>query len=466
MGLEEIRFNAAVVRAFVMFSRVAGWLVLALGLLTLLAWLTGVDVLRLLAGATAGMRFGAACAAVLAAGALLLAPRARSLSLALSVLLLAYAGFESIHYLGGGHEPFVRWLERWLAVEAQGTPLHMTEVATVGFALIGALGVCVASRRALWLGEACALVVIAIGTASAASYGIVLAGGSADLLNRLPLATALALLLLALAWMSSVPTRGLTRIAVADSLGGAFARRLILPSLLLPVLLTFVFELMQSRWQIAESLTLPLATMATGGAVATMIVWVAFLMDRSERQRRTVLALREDAHTDALTGVVNRRGFDQRLAALLHEHEGLATLGVLMLDLDRFKSFNDSFGHQAGDEVLRETGRLLRAEVRPRDVVARYGGEEFVVVLPDSDRERAARVGERILAAFRRHAWPLRPVTVSIGATIALAGEDPAAVLRRADEALYCSKQQGRDRLSFDGGPCQGLLASGPVMLP
>ena len=91
--------------------------------------------------------------------------------------------------------------------------------------------------------------------------------------------------------------------------------------------------------------------------------------------------------------------------------------------------------------------------MRPRDLVARYGGEEFAILLPDSDGPRAERVGERILAAFRGHRWTHRPVTASVGIALAVPGDTPDTLLRRADAALYRSKQAGRDRCTFgDGG--------------
>jgi diguanylate cyclase (GGDEF)-like protein len=246
--------------------------------------------------------------------------------------------------------------------------------------------------------------------------------------------------------MASVPSTGLTRIVVADSPGGAFARRLILPALLLPSLLTFLFEMVQAWLGVSEAQALSLAAVVTGGVVAAAILWVAYLLDRSERQRRTVLALRTDANTDGLTGLANRRAFDAGLAQALRENEDVA---LLILDLDHFKSFNDDFGHQAGDDVLREVGRLLHAELRPGDLAARYGGEEFAVVLVRSDAGRVAQVGRRILAAFHARQWPNRPVRVSIGAALAASGEAPAGLISRADAALYRSKQEGRDRLTM-----------------
>lgn len=326
----------------------------------------------------------------------------------------------------------------------------MTEPTALAFVLLGVVGMAVVRERAVWLREACVIVVILITMAASAAYGVALAGDdSSNLLRRLPVMTAGLLLLLVLGWMASVPTTGLTRIAVADSVGGAFARRLLLPALLLPVFLTFVFQAAQSRLGMSESLALSLAAVATGGAVAAMIMWVAFLLDRGERQRRAVQALRRDGNADGLTGLANRRAFDAELAGLLREGGAVA---LLMIDLDHFKRFNDDFGHQVGDGVLRETGQLLRGEVRPRDLVARYGGEEFTIVLPGGDASRAERVGQRVLQAFRGHAWAHRPATVSIGIAVARSGDTPETLLRRADDALYHSKQTGRDRYTCDAG--------------
>jgi diguanylate cyclase (GGDEF)-like protein len=157
--------------------------------------------------------------------------------------------------------------------------------------------------------------------------------------------------------------------------------------------------------------------------------------------------LRNDADTDILTGLANRRAFDDALANLLRgQREHDAMFSLLMLDLDKFKSYNDDFGHLAGDEVLRITGHLLGAALRPSDLAARYGGEEFALLLPGTDVTRAGEVAARILDAFRVFAWPQRAVTISIGVAQSATNDDATDLIRRADAALYDAKHAGRNQ--------------------
>lgn len=441
MVQDGIRFNPVVVRGFVAFSRVVGVILVLSAFTTFVAssdWAIASGR-TWLAYVSPRLHTGWAC--LLAGSALLLRTRVAWLSVLLSSLVVALGGLESFGYLLTFLHGEVPRAWRWINPASR-----MTELSALAFTLLGLVGIAVVCRRVLWLREAMALIVVAIALSAWASWGLLLGGESAHLLRRLPIGTAILLLLLALGWMSSVPTTGLTRIAVADSLGGAFARRLILPTLLLPALLTFGLAVVQSRFPWSQSLLYAFAAALSGAAITSMIIWVAFLLDRSERMRRTEAALRADAGTDALTLLANRRALDTALAGLKHD---VPVTALLMLDLDRFKSFNDNFGHQAGDEVLRETGKLLRAAVRPGDLVARYGGEEFVILLPGADGVAAERVGQRVLAAFRAHPWPLRPVTISIGIAVASSADTPETLLQRADEALYRSKQAGRDCMTL-----------------
>ncbi len=148
---------------------------------------------------------------------------------------------------------------------------------------------------------------------------------------------------------------------------------------------------------------------------------------------------------DALTGVDNRRRFDEALdREWRRSARSGAPLSLLMIDVDRFKEFNDTRGHQAGDDCLRTVAGVLReCLVRAGDVVARYGGEEFAVLLPDSDGEGAARTAERLRARVAQGA----PVTISIGVATTVASRDTSAahLVAAADDALYEAKRRGRN---------------------
>lgn len=162
------------------------------------------------------------------------------------------------------------------------------------------------------------------------------------------------------------------------------------------------------------------------------------------------------ATTDALTGISNRRSFD---AALAREWDRCArsrsNLAVLMIDVDHFKKFNDSYGHIEGDVCLKRVAQAIRTEVqRPSDVCARYGGEEFAVILPDTDAKGALILGEAIGEAVRMQFIPhdaseTKFVTVSVGcaAMIPYTGDSPQLLIRSADAALYQAKESGRDRV-------------------
>ena len=150
---------------------------------------------------------------------------------------------------------------------------------------------------------------------------------------------------------------------------------------------------------------------------------------------------------DGLTGVKNRRAFDERLAdELRRARRHGQPLSLVLLDVDHFKAYNDTYGHLAGDEVLKGVGRLLQANARGTDFVARFGGEEFAVLLIGTTADEARAAAERLRQALAQAAWPARPVTGSFGvATLAggtLAAEEFVA---QADQALYNSKAAGRN---------------------
>ncbi len=155
------------------------------------------------------------------------------------------------------------------------------------------------------------------------------------------------------------------------------------------------------------------------------------------------------ATTDGLTGLKNHRTFQENLASAFERALRYQTpLSVILLDVDHFKSYNDTFGHPAGDGVLKTVAQLLLKASRTADLVARYGGEEFIVILPETETAGALEAAERFRADIESARWTERPVTASFGvATLNLAILDAAALVAEADRALYCAKNGGRNRV-------------------
>src|SRR5271169_4198986 len=171
-------------------------------------------------------------------------------------------------------------------------------------------------------------------------------------------------------------------------------------------------------------------------------------------QIRDSLKLAEQhSNTDALTGLANRRSLEAFLrSAQITAMETGEPLSVLMIDIDYFKNFNDSFGHQVGDQVLRLVGRVLQEGVRQGDLVARYGGEELMAVLPGASLEICAEVAERIRSRIsdarltrRATGEEISSVTVSIGVAQFRLAESAEALIERCDRALYQAKRSGRN---------------------
>lgn len=164
--------------------------------------------------------------------------------------------------------------------------------------------------------------------------------------------------------------------------------------------------------------------------------------------------LKSQSIRDPLTGLYNRRYMEESLERETHRAERQGRkVGVLMLDLDHFKTFNDTYGHEAGDRMLQEVGAILTSSFRREDVPCRYGGEELMVIMPDTSGEdlaaRAEQVRERIKSLRLQHKGTfLSAVTVSIGAAVFPEnGRGPQEIVSSADHALYAAKAQGRDRV-------------------
>ena len=167
---------------------------------------------------------------------------------------------------------------------------------------------------------------------------------------------------------------------------------------------------------------------------------------------KTNAELESLAMLDGLTGLRNRRSFDTRLqeefdrAVRYH-----SALSVVLLDIDRFKQYNDAYGHLAGDDVLRQVGAILNNSIRETDLVCRYGGEEIAIIMPETDGLGAVQVAERVRVAIAGADWPQRQVTASLGVcTLQLEMSRTDDLVAGADRALYLSKSHGRNRVTHE----------------
>jgi two-component system, cell cycle response regulator len=177
----------------------------------------------------------------------------------------------------------------------------------------------------------------------------------------------------------------------------------------------------------------------------------------TERLRDNVQLSIEMAITDALTGLYNRRYMETHVGTLVDQAVARdKPLSVLILDIDYFKSINDTHGHDAGDAVLQDFAIRIRKSIRGIDLACRYGGEEFVVVMPETDMAVATMVAERLRRRIASEPFPIQKgarmleVTISIGIAALGPGDDAAAVIKRADQALYRAKRDGRNRVVPD----------------
>jgi two-component system cell cycle response regulator len=178
----------------------------------------------------------------------------------------------------------------------------------------------------------------------------------------------------------------------------------------------------------------------------------------TERLRDNANKSIEMAITDALTGLNNRRYMETHLASLVEQAAARGKpIAALILDIDYFKAVNDRYGHDAGDDVLREFSLRIRKSIRNIDLACRYGGEEFVIVMPETDMAVATMVAERIRRRIATEPFAIQQgahnleVTISIGiAAIGDEGDTAAAILKRADTALYRAKRDGRNRVVPD----------------
>jgi diguanylate cyclase len=177
--------------------------------------------------------------------------------------------------------------------------------------------------------------------------------------------------------------------------------------------------------------------------------------------QQSLEAIRAESLTDPLTGLGNRKYFDRMIGTAMQN--AFATgepLSLLMFDIDHFKSFNDSYGHLTGDQVLRLVGLSLKQTIKGQDITARYGGEEFAVVLPSTALRQALTVADHIRRAVmakelkkKSTGEVLGRVTISVGVSMLKSGDDTYSLIERADACLYAAKRNGRNRVICEADP-------------
>lgn len=191
--------------------------------------------------------------------------------------------------------------------------------------------------------------------------------------------------------------------------------------------------------------------------LVSMIHAMERIVNIQEELHGTKVKMELLAYQDELTGLVNRRGYEKALEMeFQYAKKENSPLSIIMIDVDQFKSFNDEYGHLAGDECLKKVSNVLKKIVcRATDIITRYGGEEFVLILPNTKLEQADIVGKRIIAEFKAQAHPHEKstiqnyLTVSGGIAQLLTETEPKELIQQADEALYLAKQSGRNRILF-----------------
>jgi diguanylate cyclase (GGDEF)-like protein len=369
------------------------------------------------------------------------------------------------------------------AVEAASGP-HRNDMATssavcfilFGLALVYFGGRTLLSHRLSQIAST-AGTVLALVPLIAYLYGADMQQGFGQLVP-MAIHTALAFVVLGTGLLIAPGTGAIKLVSRADQ-GGRIVRHFFPTVVLTIVLLGYLGLAGQHAGWYETEMGAALLVASTIVALAALLWWNATVISNADRRRLSVEAalhfsesalraaneaLAEQVRTDSLTGVANRMALDEELDRALqnlHRYED-EVFSVLMIDVDYFKRYNDSYGHLAGDEVLRLAARLLVTTCRATDIVGRYGGEEFAIILPHTEMDGAREIGERLRAAVERHEWPHAPITVSIGiATASAATVQVEEVLHEADVALYLAKQNGRNRVYHATDPEVAVNAMG-----
>jgi len=275
--------------------------------------------------------------------------------------------------------------------------------------------------------------------------------------GAMALPSAAILFLLSIGLMATEPRSWPARIVLGQDMGGMLSRWLLPAAMFAPPLLGWLFEHLRTRGLFDQQFSWSLYAVSSSVGSVGLILILAHRMSAIDRAR---VAATELSRHDPLTGLLNRRAFDAALSRVFSLARRYARpLSLLMLDLDNFKSYNDTFGHPAGDELLHRLADLLGRHQRETDVVARIGGEEFAILLPETDLPGTLLLAERIREEVERCSWFRRTMTISIGvASMRADMRDPAALVEMGDAALYEAKRLGRNRVAWAKVPARDAV--------
>lgn len=439
------------VRSLRLFTLTIGCVTAVVGSLVLVGgWGLDIDPLKSVLPGLSTMKPNTALGiAALGAGLALTAVRRRHAAVATSMLALAIGILTIAEYVLEWNGGIDELLFRDTVTPSAAYP-GRPAMATAFMMTLLAAGQLFAWRPALQVARTTAAVlaaVIAFATLTGYVFGSQ-ALHAVPLFSSVAVHTAAALLLFALGILAVEPVSWPVRTVLARGTGGTVCRWLLPPAILAPPVLGWVISRAGSsansypdafRWAIYS------VTSSMGSVALILLLAHRIALIDAERTAATEMSLH-----DPLTGLANRRAFDSFLSESFnlskrHNHP----LSLALLDLDGFKSYNDDYGHPAGDDLLKSLGQLLASLARETDLVARIGGEEFAIALPETDLAGARTIAERVRASMERSELFRRRVTVSIGVA-ALTSEtaDPAMLVKTCDEALYHAKRAGKNRVS------------------
>lgn len=456
----EATLDDGLMRLLAVLRVAVGWLALITACVVLVGgWVLGADPLKGIVPGFSTMKVNTAIGIGCLGAALAVSGTVRRYrrtlntmaGIGLSIGLLTLA--EYLFHWNAGIDQL--WI-RDVAIPPSGDPGRPAAATAVMIALLGAALLCAGQPGLTRAKTVTALVTLVTSWATLNGY---IFGSQAlrevPFLNSVALHTAILLLLLSLGALSLEPVSWPIRTVLARGTGGIICRWLLPTAVLAPPVLGWLLTRQGSLDFFPPQFDWALYSAISTLVSAWLIVTLAHRITVVDAERQSATEL---SRHDALTGLANRRAFD----AFLRESFQLSRrythpAALVLLDIDHFKSYNDAFGHSAGDALLKSLSVILSSLVRETDLVARLGGEEFGIVLPETDVAGARKLAERVRAEVEQATQFRRRVTVSVGvSTLADAMQVPSDLIEDCDAALYRAKSGGRNLVCVSGSCVQG----------